>query len=305
METMFDNDKLIATVQNFPALWDKSDRDYADRGKKENAWRKVMIAIYGNENIHKWEKDKQNEIGRDLQKRWKNLRNSFARELAKRKHCKSGSGRTWKTYMYFEQMSFLMPSMSYAESNSSFSQMEEDEIEADESIEATEVPLSVLLTTPPIDELNPMCRKRKTTDCESDLAAVLAKSLKCIQENGEGNDPDRLFLLSLLHDFKMIPNSRKANVKIAIINAIANGLYMQHPPHPPHTPPCATSTTNSPYNGVYPTLPVISPIPPHLNSNHPRVATSLPIAQSTSSPYSDCDSQCSTVSDSSVLSKLY
>jgi len=51
----------------------------------------------------------------DLQTKWKSLRNSFARELAKRRKSKSGSDRTWKTYMYFEQLSFLMASMAHAE----------------------------------------------------------------------------------------------------------------------------------------------------------------------------------------------
>ncbi|XP_033327287.1 uncharacterized protein LOC117220929 [Megalopta genalis] len=305
---LFDNNRFITTVQHFPALWDKSDRDYADRGKKENAWRKVMIAIYGEENINKWDKDKQNETGKDLQKRWKNLRNSFARELAKRKHCKPGSGKTWKTYMYFEQMSFLMPSMSHAESSASFSHIGEDEIEIDESIEATEVPLSVLLTTPPAEESSTIFGKRKATNSENDLATILAKNLKCMQENGEvvGNDPDRLFLLSLLHDFKMIPNSRKANVKIAMINAIANGLYAQQPPHLSHTPP-SHYPPNIPCNGMQPIHSAISPIPSHLNPNHPRTVISSPTsnaAPNTSSPFSDCDSQSSTASDTSIF-KLY
>lgn len=39
------------------------------------------------------------------------------------------------------------------------------------------------------------------------------------------NDSDKLFLLSLLQNFRMTPASRKPSVKIAIINAISNGLY--------------------------------------------------------------------------------
>jgi hypothetical protein len=41
-------------------------------------------------------------LAKDLQKKWKNLRNSFARELAKRRNVKSGSEATWKTYVFFE-----------------------------------------------------------------------------------------------------------------------------------------------------------------------------------------------------------
>lgn len=44
----------------------------------------------------------------NLQRKWKSLRNSFAREQAKRKTLKSGLGsKSWKTYVYFNQLSFL------------------------------------------------------------------------------------------------------------------------------------------------------------------------------------------------------
>jgi hypothetical protein len=42
-------------------------------------------------------------LAKDLQKKWKNLR-----ELAKRRNVKSGSEATWKTYVFFEQLSFLL-----------------------------------------------------------------------------------------------------------------------------------------------------------------------------------------------------
>ena len=75
----------------------------------------VYIALH-NSSVHI---DLQNVIfmisGKSVQKKWKNLQNSFAREVAKRKTIKTGSGRSWKTYMYFDQMLFLMPTMRHAE----------------------------------------------------------------------------------------------------------------------------------------------------------------------------------------------
>lgn len=55
----------------------------------------------------------------------------------------------------------------------------------------------------------------------------MIESLKQKQKSEEimKNDSDRFFLLSLLQNFRMIPASRKSSVKIAIINAISNGLY--------------------------------------------------------------------------------
>jgi len=56
-----------------------------------------------------------------------------------------------------------------------------------------------------------MKKKAVRTDSESDLAAVLAESLKRKQELDllMTSDPHRLFLLSLLDDFKKIPHNDK------------------------------------------------------------------------------------------------
>jgi hypothetical protein len=69
------------------------------------------------------------------------------------------------------------------------------------------------------------------------LADVLAKSLKWRQEKEESldKDPDRLFLSSLLEDFKKVPINKKATVKIAIIKAIDDGR-IEHPYRSPYEP---------------------------------------------------------------------
>jgi len=51
------------------------------------------------------------------------------------------------------------------------------------------------------------------------------------------SDPGRLFLLSLLDDFKKIPNERKADVKISMINSIRSASLVQLPAPPPPPPP--------------------------------------------------------------------
>jgi hypothetical protein len=123
-------------------------------------------------------------------------------------------------------------------------------------------------------------RKRKAarTDSESDLAAVLAESLKRKQELDllMTTDPDRLFLLSLLEDFKQIPHERKADVKISIINAIRNASLVQRPaPPPPHQYPNKS-------HSVYATA---SSQPLYVNPIHPQnVAISTP-STSTQRPH--------------------
>lgn len=69
----------------------------------------------------------------NLQRKWKSLRNSFAREQAKRKTLKSGSGtKSWKTYVYFNQLSFLSTCVGNKLTTSNLSPIyNDDELDAD------------------------------------------------------------------------------------------------------------------------------------------------------------------------------
>lgn len=79
----------------------------------------------------------------------------------------------------------------------------------------------------PIDYKPSTFPKRMNTgdtaaNSDIDVNAVLMEILKRkqLQDDGASNDPDRLFLLSLLEDFKSIPSPKKAGVKIRMINLI-------------------------------------------------------------------------------------
>lgn len=48
---------------------------------------------------------------KEVQRKWKSLRTLFAREQSRRKNIKSGSRQSsWKTYVFYNQLSFLGPS---------------------------------------------------------------------------------------------------------------------------------------------------------------------------------------------------
>ncbi|KAF0754118.1 hypothetical protein FWK35_00011453 [Aphis craccivora] len=44
-------------------------------------------------------------------------------------------------------------------------------------------------------------------------------------------DPDRLFMLSLVDDFEQVPTHLKMSVKSNSMQAISNGQQLQKPPH--------------------------------------------------------------------------
>ena len=115
------------------------------------------------------------------------------------------------------------------------------------------------------------------------------------------SDPDRLFLLSLLDDFKKIPHERKADVKISMINSIRSASLVQRPaPPPPHQ-----YRNNYTSHSVYANA---SSQPIHVDPIHPQnvtISTPSTSRQSANNPISDIESVCSpTSSDSSTHSNL-
>lgn len=70
---------------------------------------------------------------KNLQRKWKSLRNSFAREQAKRKSLKSGLGsKSWKTYVYYNQFSFLSTCVGNKQTTSNLCPIyHDDELNAD------------------------------------------------------------------------------------------------------------------------------------------------------------------------------
>ena len=43
---MFDTDLFIQCVQERPALWEKSAKDYSDKNKREKAWMEIGAVMY-------------------------------------------------------------------------------------------------------------------------------------------------------------------------------------------------------------------------------------------------------------------
>jgi len=54
---MFDTEKLILEVQNYPCIWDMTSNEYRDL--KKACWRKVTESLYGEEWQHFSESEKK------------------------------------------------------------------------------------------------------------------------------------------------------------------------------------------------------------------------------------------------------
>lgn len=204
-----DVDRFIIDIEDRPAIWDVRCKNYSNKIAKAKAWEEMCdIFVPGFKEMDDTGKSK---AGIDLQRKWKSLRDSFRRELTTIKKEKSGSGieSGRKEYLYFKQLSFLHQ---ICQTKPNEAKNVEDLTEG-RNIEKESPP------QPP--STHQMKRKKALLSDEQVLFQALAKKAN------SPDDPDKQFLLSLLPDFKCIPESAKLDVKVEIMNILKK--YKQHP----------------------------------------------------------------------------
>ncbi|KAG8443392.1 hypothetical protein GDO86_011981 [Hymenochirus boettgeri] len=263
---------LIHEVQQRPALFNKAYPDYADKYKKKILWDEVCEVL-----IPEWyelNKRERAERTKEVQKRWRSLKDCFRRELtAQRKARKSGSSPCKrKIYIYYDDLLFLLPTMEAKPISGNADTDDSD----DESTSGQAASCD-------IDELSQQSAINKAPKCTSGKHAkklknvpetmadketlTIAESLKYIREKNyeSDQDEDRLFLLSLVSEFKMIPLHRKTKAKIQILELLQG--YAE-----PHTYNGPTHQYQQHYTPSYPPYPKSydQPIPPNMSPNIPR-----------------------------------
>ncbi|XP_046684468.1 uncharacterized protein LOC124370191 [Homalodisca vitripennis] len=103
-DTVFDTELFIEEIKSRRSIWDMECADYKNRVLKRTAWHQ-LVEIFSKEGCSE---EQKKILGNTLQKRWKSLRDNFARELRKRKTKKSGSGASNSTpYIYFSRLKYL------------------------------------------------------------------------------------------------------------------------------------------------------------------------------------------------------
>lgn len=156
-----------------------------------------------------------------LRRKWKNLRDSFVREL---KYHNSGSGTAFKRkshYMWFNQLKFL-------KDLSTPKNKQEHEIDTN-VVDSNVVDTNTEDTDNESDDGNDRPSK-KTIRIESNIKDDIGPQLEyihnknLIETDTKDMDSDKLFLLSLLDDFKRIPEKHKMHAKCEMLNIINKTL---------------------------------------------------------------------------------
>lgn len=164
-----------------------------------------------------------------MQKRWKNLRDHFSKELKKKKTMKSGSGASSHTpYIYFTRLQFLESCVSNKETINNWEDEDRDNTQVEER-EADNEDMEIIPTSTPAQG-----KKRKALDpVDKQFVDILNKSIllreQALSKNEE--DEDKLFCLSLYKELKKVPEHGRIMTKIKLLETIqkAQNFYSPAP----------------------------------------------------------------------------
>lgn len=177
---------------------------------------------------HQQKSNKTNNfLGIILQRKWKNIRDRYAREL-KEKKGKSGQGRKGKsTYLYTNQLAFLSGVILPRTTDTSLNTMDPS------SPNENGPPLESQVVLDEPSDVPEVSKKRKVNMVERKLLdAIETHNIRQKEKSKteKTDDDDRLFLLSLLPFMKSIPPHFKLAARMDIMQTINKFITAQQPP---------------------------------------------------------------------------
>ncbi|XP_045454775.1 uncharacterized protein LOC123664225 [Melitaea cinxia] len=189
---------IIREVQKWPVLYEKDSPERANLHFKNKIWYEVAKSLFPD-----WEtldeRERECKVT-DLVKKWRNLRDTFNRQLATEKKIREGYDIKKKTYVYFKHMLFLLPHMSCPENET-----------ADPILE------------PKLNEFfNKRDKRKAPKDKDQTKRKKYTPELSSKPVTQEEIDEDRHFLMSLIPSFKKMSDDEKLTAKVEILKVIKN-----------------------------------------------------------------------------------
>ncbi|XP_069670666.1 uncharacterized protein [Periplaneta americana] len=205
--SVVDVDKLILEVQKRPVLYNKTLEEYNNRSVKEKLWGEVCTNVVSNW-IELSAKEKAAKgMCKEVQKRWKNLRDCFARELAnQRKTVPGQSAKKRRKYLHFDSLSFLLPSGEARPSSSKITPSKK----SNQEIEKHYTPQ----------------RTRKTSPTQTSQETSFLRNILQSKQREE-IDEDKSFALMLVPMLKRLNDEQKHYARIGILNVMRNAKNIQ------------------------------------------------------------------------------
>ncbi|XP_004930346.3 uncharacterized protein LOC101738540 [Bombyx mori] len=202
----FDTEKFITEVQSRPPIWNTKCLEHSDRVAKQKAWEE-LATVYG----AGLSTEKRKQLVLNLQKKWRNIRDSFVK-AHKAKRTKRGSAAKKKVpYIFYEKLLFLKDALFVNNTNLIFS----SEINSEKATHHADAPQSTS-----------RAQERSCGKKSDDLVGAEFVDLNRNLENKNvENDDDRLFFLSLVKEFKKIPDHMQIQTKLDLLKVIRDAQF--------------------------------------------------------------------------------
>ncbi|XP_076054585.1 uncharacterized protein LOC143033254 [Oratosquilla oratoria] len=199
-------EEFISEVEKRPALWDPSKEEYKNKNKKEEAWSEVCRSTY--QNYEEKTEEEKKQIVKELQTRWKSIRDAYIRNFKKLKdESKSGRGAV-KThrYVFAEQLSFLGK---VGENRGTTDTLVPNHVPDDRTRDANE---KTSITQPKIS-VEPKKRKRNLLE---------EKLIKFMDDSEEKEDDDKDFFMSMVPLVRTLNIEQKIEFRMQVLAALQN-----------------------------------------------------------------------------------
>ncbi|XP_044161194.1 uncharacterized protein LOC122945997 isoform X5 [Bufo gargarizans] len=274
---VIDIDRLIQMVHDRPELYDPKVPSYADRYKKKKAWDEICSVV-----VPGWDRCSEKEKNlkaKEIQTRWRSLKDCFRRELTLQKKLeKSGiSTNRRRKYVHYDGLLFLEPTIKLrdpfggsAAPTPASNNREPVEILQPFDIErsVSPTPLPPPLPPPPAPAPTFLApkrnRKKAVNTSESEWESHLLNVMNTLKmKTEEKSDSDEIFLRSLLPFVKKVPDERKIDMQLSMMHVVKR--FMKPLPPIPHC-----NSNNSAHIPPQPTL------KPHRKHRHQRLTSPQP-----------------------------
>ncbi|XP_052747224.1 uncharacterized protein LOC112058525 [Bicyclus anynana] len=222
----YDPERLIEEVKRRPGIWDFEHVEYRVKNKRHELWSEVVNTLMTGD--VKISKSEMRELELQLQKKWKSIRDCFQKYV-------THPNRTKRPYLYAKQLGFLKLQKTDAQCQEVGSS---DSDSGRRSKRVWKTKKRLKLARQSSDDDNDTADDDYSTveDATNDSSAKNASGkhnsmvdefafANVDQSRTESEDPDKLFLLSLLPHLKTIPDEFRLNVKMEMMQVLRNAQH--------------------------------------------------------------------------------
>ncbi|CAH0726435.1 unnamed protein product, partial [Brenthis ino] len=222
MQFEYDPERLIEEVKKRPGIWDFENIEYRTKAIRHKLWTEVVNELMTSD--VKVSKSEMRELELQLQKKWKSIRDCFQKYI-------THPNRTKRPYLYSKQLQFLLKQQNI--------QQDEASGESDNGRvkkKAWRPRKKLKLTKESSEDDNDVDYNDDSSNdgsegvpkqsvCNKFIDDFAFASVDSQSKSDQHDDPDKMFLLSLLPHLKSIPEDMRLNVKLDLMQVLRNANY--------------------------------------------------------------------------------